>query len=113
MIDEKKLIEDFKNTFSDSVLNQTFGLGEYTFLEVVEEMINRQPKVGEWIPCSERLPKRQDSRNTILKMYLVQGRFDRIYKGFRDENGVWKNEHGNIIKPVIAWMPLPEPYQKE
>ena len=64
-----------------------------------------------WIPVSERLPQRQDSDCTFICFYLVQGHFERIYKGFRNEDGEWVSEHGNIINGVIAWMPLPEPYK--
>lgn len=104
-----RILEDRKARLTDSLIDDALEVE----LDVLINKISNLPEEDEWIPCSERLPKIQDSRNTILKMYLVQGRFDRIYKGFRDENGVWKNEHGNMIKPVIAWMPLPEPYQKE
>ena len=110
MIDEKKLIEDFKNTFSDSVLNQTFGFGKYTFLEAIEEMINRQPQIvtdtnvgSKWIPCSERLPK--DNQEVLI---FADGNIeiDTYYDGEFEACCFYGNE-------VIAWQPLPEPYKGE
>lgn len=51
-----------------------------------------------WIPCSERLPERSG-------YYLVTGRQGMVNKClYRD--GYW---YGNCT--VIAWMPLPEPYE--
>lgn len=65
-------------------------------------------KFGEWIPCSERLPKKDD-------IYLVTMR-------------IWENkDEGPVVNClrydlddedwecydwgwVLAWMPLPEPY---
>ena len=102
MIDEKKLIEDFKHTFSDSVLNQTFGFGKYTLLEVFEKMVERQPKT-DWIPCEERLP----SENGAYLVCFPNGDVDIIE--FSDGHFWW-----NVtVLEVIAWQPLPQPYKKE
>lgn len=61
MIDEKKLILAFDEN----------GL----FLpEVVEKLINEQPKIGEWIPCSERLPQsEQDVEITFIRQHCHTG----------------------------------------
>lgn len=114
MIDEKKLIEDLKNTFSDSVLNQTFGFGKYTLLEAVEEMINRQPK-ADWISCEVDMPP-QPKKNPLyenkpLQVYLVSVKnceepFRAFWNG-KDFTDGWSKLN------VEAWMPLPAPYKKE
>ena len=73
-----------------------------------------------WIPTSERLPEIED-------LYLVQtdskyggsdgkGAMD-IDKFSLDEDGsgywnYWPNSHSGKTQ-VIAWMPLPEPYEEE
>ena len=52
MIDEKKLIESFR---------ASLNTGRETFpIDLIIERIEDQPKVGEWIPCSERLPNVED-----------------------------------------------------
>ena len=128
MIDEKQLIEDFKNTFSDSVLNQTFGFGKYTFLEAIEEMINRQPQIvtdtnvgSKWIPCEERLPDKTmlclctvergvtpyHGLNPIIDWWIVKE--NEQVSLFEAKKGHWKNQ----CNKVIAWQPLPQPYKKE
>lgn len=111
-IDEKKLIEDLKNTFSDSVLNQTFGFGKYTLLEAVEEMINRQPQVetdtnvgSKWIPCEERLPENDED-------VLVQMQDDSMMVDFRTASSSGWFWADNDDLPV-AWQPLPQTFKKE
>ena len=115
MIDEKKLIEDFKNTFSDSVLNQTFGFGKYTFLEAIEEMIERQPKT-DWIPCEERLPSESGYYFACIYDEDVDDfDFRKIWFAHVDdydmEESEWRERYG--FETVTAWQPLPSPYKKE
>ena len=69
--------------------------------------------VPQWIPCSERLPEKPEnypSCETRRKWYLVSlesGCVETIgYEFDRDE---WQITGS----PVIAWMPLPEPYKGE
>lgn len=58
MIDEKKLIEDIKNLMIDS--EELTGHSPGSVLHSVCEKVWEQPKVGEWIPVSERLPDVED-----------------------------------------------------
>lgn len=68
----------------------------------------REPKQGEWIPCSERLPEESgmhlctcndgyDNRTTFVKYQKRFSRWD-----LTGTRSYWK---------VIAWMPLPEPWK--
>lgn len=123
MIDEKKLIEDMMNNdgidfrmdfnteTEESVLE---SLREFAdkFRQGMIELVHKQPKVGEWIPVSVGNPQRQSSDNTILKYYQVSTKRGNVRFGFRNEDGKWLTEHGNVIPNVIAWMPLPEPYKE-
>ena len=67
-------------------------------------------KFGTWIPCSERLPEKD-------RLYIVTARaWDEEYTntcvlclGYDLEDGAW-DENG--WWDVIAWMPLPEPFQE-
>lgn len=69
----------------------------------------------EWIPCTERLPDKDGH-------YLITFKRDKGRNGvsdatFRNEmRGKWYR--GSFLKiwtqdSVIAWMPLPKPYQGE
>lgn len=68
MIDEKKLIEDIKDD-AKRILSRVFGEvpSEFIddFLKEMKELVNDQPKVGEWIPCSERLPETDENRKYL------------------------------------------------
>lgn len=90
---------------------------------VIQEKINELPSVTpqepRWIPVSERLP--EDHKDVLA--YLSSGRIsicrynshklpfcnNPIGWGYLHENGFidFKKEH------VIAWMPLPEPYEPQ
>ena len=82
-----------------------------TIMDIIEE----QPKVGEWIPCSERLPKMDKNRK-----YLVCGEKGGIYIAefvCNDVHGeslgmYWWSAKGRYCPNPIAWMPLPEPYKE-
>lgn len=121
MIDEKKLIEDLKEyahlSEGDSV----------DTIKVIIKIVGEQPKVGEWIPCSEILPKDADMRFYMcvvenheedLPMFCQYeeeygfGFWNDIYDsetlGFVDTEFKTNEELG--FEKVIAWQPLPEPY---
>lgn len=69
MIDEKKLIERFEHTPALSKIVHNLAL-------IVEE----QPKVGEWIPVSERLPNEEEFKKDEGRFMLDDG--NRRYQGF-------------------------------
>lgn len=60
---------------------------------------------GKWIPCNERLPENamnviaQFSSGTVIKLR---------YAG----NGIFEGIYEYSTKVIIAWMPLPTPYEK-
>lgn len=117
MIDEKKLIEDLQKCFVNNSIHKND----------LAEAIAKQPKVGEWIPCSERLPleeyesaKIARGENAVYPVLITR-------KAFSFE----ENRERNIVKQAwfldymgetdfynldlerveaIAWMPLPAPY---
>lgn len=109
MIDEKRLYEDLflisgsekQNPFMDydgSPLTITY--------KDLLEVIMGQPKVGEWIPCSERLPE----PFVMVYVQLKNGENYRAYRG-----SVWYLDDSSKvdIDEVIAWTPLPEKYKGE
>lgn len=120
MIDEKKLIEKIEKMFvplstpdgSESIDIRINGYNEC--LVDVLETIKEQPKVGEWISCSDRLP---EPYKVVLLCYI--GFNDKVaysdgialvdYSG----NWIWafdENYEDEIKNDVIAWQPLPVPY---
>ena len=87
MIDEKKLIEKidrlrekYDEMCGSAQMNEEYGMemmyaGKVTGLHEIKKFIMNQPKVGEWIPCSERLPKEPKTNPVLegknLELYLV------------------------------------------
>lgn len=76
-------------------------------LDMAIEALKKQRPHGEWIPCSDRLPEKQGQ-------YYVSGG-DKVwicdFLIFSNFKGGWCNDVSNPV--VTAWMPLPEPYEKE
>lgn len=130
MIDEKKL------KHSDLCDLCTCGdMCVYSPERVFKKWIDAQPKVGEWIPCSERLP---DDLETVTVTWVNR---EPIYyyeeikdKPFVDTamrfKGKWYwwsvtledclREYGQCQYDLIdeaveitAWQPLPEPWEGE
>ncbi len=94
MIDEKKLIERFKQLKgSDSLANM--------FLSDVISEIKKQPKIDEWIPCSERLP--EESLNSVIGWdeYRQRRCFVQYYGG----RWILGNDIDSV--KIVAWQPVP------
>ena len=85
---------------------------------------NKQSVWMEWIPCSERLPEEKDAG--ILKKLGTNKRSDYVIatvevKGERmtvtacTYDGVWNWDMKYAFPDfkVVAWMPLPKPYQED
>jgi len=91
------------------LLNREDELALKTAIETLKE----QRPHGEWIPCSERVPKESGyylvqtdgSHNNVIDI----AEFGRLWsKKCEDFGWGW-----NKASRVIAWMPLPEPYKGE
>lgn len=70
-----------------------------------------QPRTGNWIPVSERLP--EFGQDVLLSLRSLD-----IKTGFRAETEPYFYCHGVdgcYIEPqnVLAWMPLPQPYKAD
>lgn len=100
MIDEKKLIDELKQ--SGMIFDNEYG-------NSVVDMIENQTKFCGWIPCSERLPKRNREYVCTQEIYsLSNGKMiGKSVKMVEFCNGEWKQ--AKHLK-VIAWQPLPDTY---
>ena len=99
------------NPYGKPTLDYDSGL---KVIEHLKKMPSELPSAeARWIPCSERLPKRDE---LVLVTYKTTDRIH-LCKYIDDGSGnpwwsyiddccAWNNV-------VLAWMPLPEPYRED
>lgn len=79
-----------------------------------------EPKRGEWIPCSERLPEENGRYLVTFPSLINKLRVDILWYGrptFPETDHpcfyASDDEYGDVeYDDVVAWMPLPEPYEE-
>ena len=94
---------------------------EEGFIGTLGQLLSVQPETNcseisnNWIPCSERLPE----DNTRVQVTFANGEVGQSswHKENEYNNGFDAVMHGVtdrhfVTFGVIAWMPLPEPYQE-
>nr|DAF99600.1 MAG TPA: Protein of unknown function (DUF551) [Siphoviridae sp. ctkKt3] len=106
MIDEKKLIDKFKDWIRTDYF-EDWSARNFILNDIIAE-INKMPKVGEWISVSERLPDVDIEVLVSCKARITK--YSYIDIDYRSKkNGKW----AYLGEDVIAWQPLPEPYREE
>ena len=106
MIDEKKLIDKFKDWIRTDYF-EDWSARNFILNDIIAE-INKMPKVGEWISVSERLPDVDIEVLVSCKARIAK--YSYIDIDYRSKkNGKWVY----LGEDVIAWQPLPEPYREE
>ena len=123
MIDEKKLIEYLVDTYcSDCSKCHRICRHDELF-----KIIDRQPKVNNWIPCSERLPEKRDWCLALFKEpYTGFVGLPKIAEYLMGSHTAYTTKEGWIISNCtdredvsseyykdlicVAWMPLPNAY---
>lgn len=116
MIDENKLRALIINSGGCDAKDD-YSRGWDDAIEEVLDILDNQPKVGEWIPVSERLPEH------ATKVCLSLESSDPVLVAVIDENGNTTTSVDFLIEDtracalndnsIIAWQPLPEPYKEE
>ena len=114
MIDERKLIEELRDLIDSGELA---GYSPDAVICDICERIWAQPKVGEWVPTTERLPSEEDfikayRRNAHMAEFVV------MIEGASKPTTLYYTKAGDWTDgveryKVTAWMPLPEPYGVE
>lgn len=115
-----EFIEKLKEKLSRNNIFRTITNSECkNVFEIIDELAeeyklfgNSEQVNGGWIPCSERLPEEymevlgysREGHTYLVKMYDTK-----IY------GKVWRQWNGGELKLdwIIAWQPLPEPYQQK
>ena len=107
MIDEKKLIAEIREYIDEYKELDMQGVHNLKWCAMMDalELVERQPKVGDWIPCSERLPEDElDAEITYRGGMRGVG----FYMG-----GYWRSTATGMAIDVIAWKEPSEPWKGE
>lgn len=114
LIDRSKAVRELHEVYDDMQYERVYEDGE-TLANEVENILASLPQENQWIPCSERLPNREEYLKTNGIFIVTDGNrsyaewFDKYEsKGFGEPtmNGF------RIDRCVVAWQPLPEPYKE-
>lgn len=117
--DVLKEMVTYNGITKDNILKAFRWFFDWAVEETVEEtvdipdlirLIEEQPKGGEWIPCSERLPEDTKTKIITLSDGSVEG-------GYYSEENWWcvgDSINLEVVKTenVIAWMLLPPAYKE-
>lgn len=82
-------------------------------LEIIRKHMN-----DDWIPVEKRLPEKYREVIAQFEVRTINAQNEVIKSTYMhvlylDEHGYWKSIVGIPNGKVIAWQPLPEPYQPE
>ena len=102
----EKIIDELKQ--ESIIVDDDAGHRAVDIIEQISEEYN-----GGWIPCSERLPEENKDGWTHLILSIKTGE---VIFGFwhNEEMGFCKHFRDGVCRVcgVIAWMPLPEPFEE-
>ncbi len=110
MIDEKKLILHLNDwMLQESYLNQLKNP-----VDIISEcikVVQEQPKVGKWVPCSDRLPEK--GQKVILQNYYGSMEMGIFGRDLLYQAGFYVGGDFFTANNYLAWQPLPEKYQEQ
>ena len=113
LIDTDALTQDLAKGFAgscggDATLEQI--VNDDTLADAIKT-VEEQPTVDaepKWIPCSEKRPSKAGH---YLCSFTKPRRIDKIFVGLAYWTG--SRWYGYRADEIIAWMPLPKPYEEE
>lgn len=104
---------------ADATIEDAFTIPDETST-IIKDACDAQPTVDaepHWIPCSERLP--EEPFGCLVTVWdtdpVTMDEFENILPYFVGWDGEQWNDGDGLQCPfeVIAWMPLPKPYEVE
>lgn len=122
---EKTLRDWIRDHWTEAFTGDDAGSEFADMIERAETIdIGKGDKIMEWIPCTERLPEKSGQYLVTRKFNALSSLWDKVgIVNYSDLMGLKKEKiwwTGNVGKSdfekcddVIAWMPLPEPYEEE
>ena len=107
-ISRQAVIDAFK-PYADYESNRTNADWVRRIELVIHDLPSAQPE-RRWIPCSERMPKKNGfylctTKDCITILEFIEGN-----PHYHEEPSFVSDVLGKCNSYVVAWMPLPEPY---
>lgn len=129
MIDEKETIEAIEEKILEVKADKEKCDVIFDFADILMAVyreliyfIEKQQRVGEWIPCSERLPEMHKVLLDYDEYYMVSDSvlvtdgkdvFISEYEVDDDFSYGWFFEGTKCENEITHWMPLPKPFREE
>ena len=129
MIEEKEVIEAIEEKILEVKADKEKCEVIFDFADILMDVyreliyfIKKQPRVGEWIPCSKQLPEMHKVPLNYDEYYMVSDSvlvtdgkdvFISEYEVDDDFSYGWFNDGSKHENEITHWMPLPKPYRKE
>lgn len=121
MIDENKLIAEMEKLpfihgrYDKKNAPPDFISGVESMYEMISELIKRQPKVDEWIPCNKQLPRYTSDYLVTVMTASPFGAFKAVRSAIYNIKTGWHidKEDNEIISNVIAWKVAPKSWNGE
>lgn len=118
-IPDKKIPGGTRRTIIDTravreeAMKLYWALKKYEDTGLSPEEVERLKEQHRWIPVEERLPE-EDDRVILCTIHGIvkEGTYTERY-GYAMRKGFFTETCFEELCDVTAWMPLPEPYQKE
>lgn len=117
----EKVLEELKEVFKQNIVKELNGdgtddkysLNPWHTWKDIEEVIHKHLNDG-WIPVDKKLPEeRINPMTNDFYEYQVTAKFGEIIdiRYYKFGRGHWWHGPSIVDKYVIAWCPLPEPYE--
>ena len=129
MIDEKEVIEAIEEKILEVKADKEKCEVIFDFADILMAVyreliyfIEKQPRVGEWIPCSKQLPAMHKVPLDYDEYYMVSDSvlvtdgkdvFISEYEVDDDFSYGWFNDGAKCENAITHWMPLPKPFREE
>jgi len=120
MIDEIKRLQTYKLFEGDDMVLVDIDAVVAIMVNHIRATDNSSESPSGWIPCSERLPEEDVYVLISKKPSPISGNKFSVTIGMRyinrrSKKAEWRDSGFGYLSDdkVLAWMPLPEPYQEE
>ena len=100
------IYKDFSPSEEYKMTEYQHGYQDGFHAGVIYERSQAEPKSGRWIPCSEKLPE-DGERILITNGIWIDIDECQVKNGINALNAYWTWDG------IEAWMPLPEPYNRD